>query len=82
MREGSKEASGRGNKGEARFCKQGENQVINNRHVMSGGLVLEAGLVFVQGYIAGINASCSRCASRSAASPEAGQVTLVPQISS
>ena len=48
------EASRRRDKGEIRHGNQREDQIVNDRHVMSSRMLFEAGLVFMQGYISGI----------------------------
>src|SRR5215211_3238518 len=50
----SKETSSRGDKREGRFGDQGQNQIVNNRHVMGCCMILKTGLVFMQGDIARI----------------------------
>ena len=50
----SKETSGRREKGEVRFGKQSEHEIVQDGHVVSCGMFFEAGLVFMQGHIAGI----------------------------
>jgi hypothetical protein len=51
VRISSKEASGRGHKSEMRFSDQGEDEIVNDGHVMSRRMFFEVGLVFVQGDI-------------------------------
>lgn len=48
------EASSRRDKRKLGVGNQGQDKVINNGHVVSRGMVFEAGVIFTQGHIAGI----------------------------
>ena len=50
----SEETSSGRDKGKIGFGNQGQDQIINDGHVVSGGMLFEAGVVFVEGDIAGI----------------------------
>ena len=54
LRLGSEETPCGGNARKTRFNNKSEDEIINGCHIMGGGALLEAGLVFVQGHIAGI----------------------------
>lgn len=50
----SEEASGGGDEWEIGLGNQSQDEVVNDGHVVGSRMVFEAGLVFVQGDIAGI----------------------------
>ena len=52
VRVSSEETSGSRDKGEVGFGDQGENEIVDNSHVVSCRMFFEAGLVFVQSDIA------------------------------
>jgi len=48
----SEEASSRGDKREVGFGNESEDEIVEDRHVVSSGMVFEAGLIFMQSDIA------------------------------